>query len=1183
MPRDINAWAERWRGILADRSQGNIHAQAHAKQILHDLDTAIDDWPRFRVDLDVRLVHAAHLMLVAGLDFLDAGEHEDLATALLARGAESLEFAIATTPSHLSSPDEVLKAAAAYHIAGHHARSYVLSEPLVSLEWTDALPAGLLALLRRDFAGLASQLRGTKSLAITSAREVGVLLPEGAISEDDALTRIGHDSLLYALRLYVEFVKRGQTALLDEARDLCRTVAELGRESRHTDLWWWGRATEHIIRELGDSSLWKCIGDIGPDTPYGRPINRYIEGSLGSTPCTVSLWPSQKKAIEIITADGAPSFCVRMPTSAGKTKIAELAIVRAILDAGLGERAKCLYIAPFRSLAVEIESTLSRGLKPLGIRVSEVYGGFDLTVHDERLIAETQVLVATPEKLDAALRLAPELFDDVRLVAIDEGHIAGDISERGIRAEFLFTRLLRKLGRKRCRHLFVSAVLPNPTEFATWIAGDVDKLVDSDWRPARLSLGECQWNGSRIRIDFDHDVSGPLDEAVFASHFIEKREVRGVPGVGQRIKPFPSDGTEAFAATAIRFTVLGTTLAFVPQSRHVESTAREILKALRFVKALAHHEGRPFEFPSPNQKSPSLAACLDVVRAEFGPNSTTESLLRAGIAIHHGSLPGRVRVAIERLIRKGEVKLIVATTTLGQGVNLPIRTVLIKGLQQSQSTKVDPMTVWNIAGRAGRAMRENEGFVLFYNDTTRDQRVVQRQRRYMQSIVDRTAISDVIGMLHRILRHTCELWQEHIAEITLEELCIRLAQDDFEWLPEAERPELRAIYDLVDQHLLAMVHESGVGPESLDTLQDLLRESLLFAQLAAHPIEGVNEDDVLALVTARVSSVFRRIPEEEERFRFYRMGLSLEDCQLIVALQDELRVLIDRMGGWEDLAEPAKLDLLLEFAGFALRTQAASHAVADVPDNVSDIIRAWLEGKRGVDLVSDGLAGAFGNDAGKTGRFLEDLCVYGLAWVLTALIAFARESIETDEQPLPPEFEMVPSMFKNGLPDPLAAVFAPYLEGSRALAMRAAVACPYDIHSLDRSIAWLQTSTAEMLEEAGLSNADCNAVIACQRPLPDLETLLQQQESIKLTVPADVATAESIKQGDPLLINAESEGDARGFSVFTMRGEQVGRYQLESPMPTWTHEPHRVKVTVEVFTRGSDGSATLELAIERLA
>ena len=123
MPRDINAWAERWRGILADRSQGNIHAQAHAKQILHDLDTAIDDWPRFRVDLDVRLVHAAHLMLVAGLDFLDAGEHEDLATALLARGAESLEFAIATTPSHLSSPDEVLKAAAAYHIAGHHARS----------------------------------------------------------------------------------------------------------------------------------------------------------------------------------------------------------------------------------------------------------------------------------------------------------------------------------------------------------------------------------------------------------------------------------------------------------------------------------------------------------------------------------------------------------------------------------------------------------------------------------------------------------------------------------------------------------------------------------------------------------------------------------------------------------------------------------------------------------------------------------------------------------------------------------------------------------------------------------------------------------------------------------------------------------------------------------------------------
>ena len=193
-----------------------------------------------------------------------------------------------------------------------------------------------------------------------------------------------------------------------------------------------------------------------------------------------------------------------------------------------------------------------------------------------------------------------------------------------------------------------------------------------------------------------------------------------LPGAGQRRRPFPKDAAEAFAASAIRFSALGTTLAFVPQSRQVESTASTILTSLRLLRALAQRDGREFEFPTPDPDSMALQECLSVITADLGDNSDLASFISAGVAVHHGSLPSRTRVAIERLIRSGEIRLIVATTTLGQGVNLPIRTVLIRGLQQGQDSKVDPMTLWNIAGRAGRAMRENEGYVLFFNDDQSD-------------------------------------------------------------------------------------------------------------------------------------------------------------------------------------------------------------------------------------------------------------------------------------------------------------------------------------------------------------------------------------------------------------------------------------------------------------------------------
>ena len=84
---------------------------------------------------------------------------------------------------------------------------------------------------------------------------------------------------------------------------------------------------------------------------------------------------------------------------------------------------------------------------------------------DRDLFSEGHITIATPEKAKAMLRAAPELFEAVKLVVIDEGHLLGG-SERNVRNE-VFLEHLRLLARQRgARILLLSAVLPNAEDLA---------------------------------------------------------------------------------------------------------------------------------------------------------------------------------------------------------------------------------------------------------------------------------------------------------------------------------------------------------------------------------------------------------------------------------------------------------------------------------------------------------------------------------------------------------------------------------------------------------------------------------------------------------------------------------------------------------------------------------------------
>lgn len=155
------------------------------------------------------------------------------------------------------------------------------------------------------------------------------------------------------------------------------------------------------------------------------------------TPPSMELWPSQLTAAARST-DPDDDLVIALPTSAGKTRIAELCVLRTLAD---GRRA--VYVTPLRALSAQVERVLGRTFVPLDASVTSLYGASGATSSDVNTLATASIVVATPEKLDFALRQDPDVLNDVGLIVFDEGHMIG-LGSREIRYEVLIQRLLRR-------------------------------------------------------------------------------------------------------------------------------------------------------------------------------------------------------------------------------------------------------------------------------------------------------------------------------------------------------------------------------------------------------------------------------------------------------------------------------------------------------------------------------------------------------------------------------------------------------------------------------------------------------------------------------------------------------------------------------------------------------------------
>jgi len=94
---------------------------------------------------------------------------------------------------------------------------------------------------------------------------------------------------------------------------------------------------------------------------------------------------------------------------------------------------------------------------------------------------------------------------------------------------------------------------------------------------------------------------------------------------------------------------------------------------------------------------------------------TLSRLIRAGIGVHHAGMLPKYRRLVEQLAQRGLLRVICGTDTLGVGINVPIRTVLLTALTKYDGTRMRQLSArefHQIAGRAGRAGYDTAGTVV---------------------------------------------------------------------------------------------------------------------------------------------------------------------------------------------------------------------------------------------------------------------------------------------------------------------------------------------------------------------------------------------------------------------------------------------------------------------------------------
>ncbi|KAI7709561.1 Sec63-domain-containing protein, partial [Hortaea werneckii] len=360
------------------------------------------------------------------------------------------------------------------------------------------------------------------------------------------------------------------------------------------------------------------------------------------------------------------------PTGSGKTIAAELAMWWAFREK---PGSKVVYIAPMKALVRErVQDWGKRLTNQMGLKLVELTGD---NTPDTRTIRDADIIVTTPEKWDGISRSwqTRSYVQQVSLVIIDEIHLLG--GERGPILEIIVSRMNYIASQKKgsVRIVGMSTACANAMDLANW-----------------LGVKEGLFN-------FRHSVR-PVPLEIFIDGFPQQRGF--CPLMQSMNRPtFLSIKTHSPDKPVI---------VFVASRRQTRLTARDLIN-------FCGMEDNPKRFVRMSEED----LTLNLARVK---DEALREAMSFGIGLHHAGLVESDRQLAEELFANNKIQILVATSTLAWGVNLPAHLVVVKGTQFFDAKiegykDMDLTDVLQMLGRAGRPQFDTSGIARIFTQDSK--------------------------------------------------------------------------------------------------------------------------------------------------------------------------------------------------------------------------------------------------------------------------------------------------------------------------------------------------------------------------------------------------------------------------------------------------------------------------------
>ena len=725
-----------------------------------------------------------------------------------------------------------------------------------------------------------------------------------------------------------------------------------------------GAMSTLVLPQLVRSSIWYNTSRL---SEAARQFARRLASPDNESP-VLELWWAQRQALAQNLLDPYKiAIGVQMPTSAGKTLLAEFAIVQAL---ALNPSSTVAYVVPTRALVTQITRRLRAdfdgaviGGRPVAVELAVPVFELDPT-EDAMLSHRPDILITTPEKLDLLVRTGHSAVRDLAFVVVDEAHHIAEPG-RGPTLELLLATLKRERATS-CRFLLLTPFLPNADELARWLGGADHAAISLDWRPSLQLRAVARWRKRQGRFrDILEIVPSHTQPAEWQGLNIDLGEAYLQPRSASR------PGISASVASSLALSG-SSSLILTRGLKTAEDRASEIAETLR---------ERGMDVSS----NPDVQDVLAYIKSELSPDYPLTKTIPHGVAFHHAGLPPEVRTLVESLLAKGSLMVIAGTTTLAQGVNFPLANVIVETLTISQGRgrphrPLQYSEFWNIAGRAGRALKDRVGTVIWPADSPSS---AEKFKSYLEG-----EATEVVSALAKALMSVDDIASEYGLDMV------------------RRQPSLSHFL----QYLAHALRVGGFAQASAE-VEDILRSSLVFHRLRADDRESAER-------LVRWSRRFLEANRDRDLLNVAdSTGLSLPSVGLIAGRASaEMRS--------EEFWRPANLfgsnldsltsaiELLAEVPEFSLGlTDDAGGLNAS---RVAGILRDWVTGATIPDLVRDWSPyDDFETGLRNIGRYIFRELTGQLPWGLGALQLVTMPDVSAPDSAS--ELNRIPAMAYYGV------------------------------------------------------------------------------------------------------------------------------------------------------------------------